>query len=84
MSEIETALSNIETFKPDWFNYWQMGNGLHHLHYHGIPRYKDSREFNGKKWVDTTWGSIPVWSRTDVEHTLVAKIRDAIKPCLPR
>jgi len=84
MGEIEATLAKIDTFKPDRFNYWQMGNALHHLHFHGIPRYESPRNFDGKEWADQTWGSVPVWSKDDVSHDLVAKVRDAIKPHLPK
>ncbi len=78
MQEVEETLKNIKTFNPDRFNYWQMGNSLHHLHIHGFPRYKKSRMFDGKEWVDKTWGNVPAWSRKDVNHELVTKIRDEI------
>ena len=81
---MESTLSKIDEFKPDRFNYWQMGNALHHLHFHGMPRYESSRTFAGKEWVDQTWGSVPIWSKDDVGHGLVAKVRDAIKPHLPK
>src|SRR5438045_1800839 len=64
MKEIEIALMNISKFKPDRFNYFQMGNSLHHLHFHGIPRYATSRNFNGQIWIDETWGAPPTWSKT--------------------
>lgn len=83
MNEIETNLSKIDIFKPDRFNYLQLGNKYHHLHFHGIPRYNSPRSFNGKEWVDETPGSVPIWSHEDVGHELVSKLRDAIKPCLP-
>ncbi|OGH77490.1 MAG: hypothetical protein A2301_01645 [Candidatus Magasanikbacteria bacterium RIFOXYB2_FULL_40_13] len=84
MGEIETTLLKIDMFKPDRFNYWQMGNALHSLHFHGIPRYESSRNFNGKEWADKTWGSVPIWSKNDEKHDVVAKIREAIKPYLPK
>jgi len=43
-SEIETALTSNPIFRPDQFNYLQLGNQLHHLHLHGIPRYVSPRE----------------------------------------
>ncbi|MFA6194010.1 MAG: HIT domain-containing protein [Parcubacteria group bacterium] len=82
MGEIEATLSKIDIFKPDRFNYFQMGNKLNQLHFHGIPRYNSPRKFDGKEWVDETAGSAPTWSHDDVEHNLVAKLRDAIKPFL--
>jgi len=84
MGEIEAALSKIETFKPDRFNYWQMGNGLHHLHFHGIPRYEAPRYFDEKEWIDKTWGSVPIWSKEDAGTDLVVKIREAVKLHLPK
>lgn len=83
MCEIEDTLSKIEIFKPDRFNYWQMGNQLHHLHFHGIPRYEKTRLFNGEIWEDRTFGGVPIWSRNDISGDLVRKIRDTIKPYLP-
>lgn len=82
MDDIEKTLSKIESFKPDRFNYWQMGEGVRHLHIHGIPRYKKPRVFDGKVWIDKTWGDVPVWQRKDASHELVRKIRNAIKPFL--
>lgn len=78
MADIERALCAAEEFRPDRFNYWQMGNALHRLHFHGIPRYAQKRVFAGQEWIDTTWGSVPVWSRNDVSRELVQAIRDAL------
>lgn len=79
MKNVEGALMGIKEFKPDRFNYLQLGNFLHHLHFHGIPRYKSPRMFNGQKWTDSTWGHPPVWSETNVGDEVVIKLRDLIK-----
>lgn len=84
MKEIEKTLSEIKIFRPDRFNYWQMGNSLHHLHIHGIPRYKEPRWFDNRKWVDKSWGDIPIWEKQDASDELVRKIRDIIKPYLKK
>lgn len=60
MKELETTLSEIEDFKPERFNYLQMGNALRHLHFHAIPRYAKPRSFMNKEWIDTTFGHPPV------------------------
>lgn len=78
MREVEDALSKIKVFRPDRFNYWQMGNGLPHLHFHGFPRYEKPRYFDGKKWIDKTWGTVPMWLRKDVSRSLVEKIKEEI------
>jgi diadenosine tetraphosphate (Ap4A) HIT family hydrolase len=80
MRAIEVALTEAPEFHPDRFNYWQMGNALHRLHVHGIPRYQTPREFAGKTWTDTTWGSVPIWSKSNVDQALVESIRKALVP----
>lgn len=82
MGKIESALTKVEQLKPDRFNYLQLGNHLHHLHFHGIPRYKSPRKFNSKEWVDKTWGHPPILSKEEVGEELVKKIRDTLRPHL--
>lgn len=76
--EIEQALTNDPTLKPDRFNYLQMGNGLHHLHIHGIPRYQTPREFAGQIWTDEKYGHPPFWSSLDVPLRMVMELRAQI------
>ena len=78
MKDMETALSQNLDFRPSRFNYLQMGNALHSLHFHGIPRYMSPRKFQNKIWTDTTWGHPPVWSTTEVEKDLVMEIKKSI------
>ena len=83
LSELKTVMSEIEAavtkeFKADRFNYLQLGNNLHHLHIHGIPRYQTQREFNGQKWIDKTWGHPPVWSNKDASSDLVNTLKKTI------
>jgi len=82
MGEIEKALLMNEIFRPDRFNYWQMGNKVHYLHIHGFPRYAESRMFDGKEWIDEAWGKPPIWRTESVSEDLVAKVRDAVKTYL--
>jgi diadenosine tetraphosphate (Ap4A) HIT family hydrolase len=84
MAEIEKSLLKIDIFKPDRFNYLQLGNKCHQLHFHGIPRYNLPRSFDGKEWIDETVGVVPIWSYQDVGYELVSKLRDVIKPHLPK
>jgi len=84
MGEIEDTLLKIDMFRPDRFNYFQLGNYLPHLHFHGVPRYKSMRNFDGKEWKDKTWGDLPIWLQDDVSPDFVAEIRDIIKPYLPK
>ena len=77
MKELETTLSMMENFKPDRFNYLQMGNSLHNLHFHAIPRYSSSRNFSNKEWKDETFGRPSVWTYTEVDKELVLMIKEA-------
>src|SRR6266705_1536206 len=49
MSRVATALA--KTFNPDKMNYELLGNGMPHLHWHLVPRYK----------TDPMWGR-PIWT----------------------
>lgn len=78
MKEIESTLEQIEVFHPDGFNYWQMGNKLKHLHFHGIPRYQTPREFGDKIWVDESFGTTPTWVKQDEDDAIVVTIREIV------
>ncbi|OIP58024.1 MAG: hypothetical protein COX79_03465 [Candidatus Levybacteria bacterium CG_4_10_14_0_2_um_filter_36_16] len=82
MKKIEDALLKNPTFKPERFNYLQLGNALHNLHFHGIPRYKTKRDFAGKIWKDETFGHPPIWSDEEVNAELVLEIKKEIEKFL--
>lgn len=76
MKEIEDVL--IKLFKPRRFNYLQLGNNLHHLHFHGIPRYENSVKFDGIVWRDPSWGHFPPWIREEVNKDFVKILKRQI------
>jgi len=78
MHDMERALSSTKVFSPDRFNYLQLGNTLHHLHFHGIPRYETNRNFFGITWKDQTWGHPPEWSKKDVSRDLIIAIKSEL------
>jgi len=43
-------------WRPDWWNYAQLGNEVPLLHFHFIPRYKEKRIVEGVEFVDERWG----------------------------
>lgn len=43
-------------FNPDLFNYTFLGNSIPHLHMHFVPRYKQTRDFNGQVFTDVDFG----------------------------
>lgn len=77
MREMETALTNA--FKPDRFNYLQLGNELHSLHFHGYPRYATERVCAGRTWTDETFTSWPNASREKTPPEVVAEIQKLIR-----
>jgi diadenosine tetraphosphate (Ap4A) HIT family hydrolase len=79
---MEEVLTSSSTFRPDRFNYLQMGNALHHLHVHGIPRYATPREYGGRIWTDETFGHPPRWSTVEVPYELVSTLRKDIGQCM--
>ena len=82
LQEIQSALEKNPLFKPDRFNYWQMGNFVHHLHIHGIPRYKSDREFLGKVWKDQDHTMLVCWTTEKQDRETIRVIRDEIKKYL--
>jgi diadenosine tetraphosphate (Ap4A) HIT family hydrolase len=80
MAEIEPAIT--KAFQADRFNYLQLGNNSHRLHFHGIPRYQTEREFNGQKWIDKTFGHPPIWKDEESSEELVKAIKEKILPVI--
>jgi len=48
---LSVAFALAKTFNPDKMNYELLGNGMSHLHWHLVPRYK----------TDPMWGR-PIWT----------------------
>jgi diadenosine tetraphosphate (Ap4A) HIT family hydrolase len=83
LQDIETALLKNSLFKPIRFNYWQMGNKVHQLHIHGIPRYDTPKIFLGRNWVDKDCKIPPVWTYEEQNKETIINIRDEIRRFLP-
>jgi len=83
LRRVETALLSNAFFRPDSFNYLQLGNALHNLHFHRIPRYAQLRVFVGREWIDSSFSMPPLWTFEDVNKELRAEIRQAILQHLP-
>lgn len=83
MSELEQALERHPSFQPDRFNYLQLGNGLHQLHFHVIPRYETSREFAGIVWEDPEFGHPPIFSDYKPEMDVILAIKQELLSFYP-
>ena len=80
MKKYQDALDKI--WQPDRYNYLQLGNALHNLHFHVIPRYKNDRTYANLNWHDPTFGTVPTWSKKEFDEELIIKIREEIKKVL--
>lgn len=62
-------------------NYLMLMMVDHHVHYHVIPRYEETRSFAGKEWVDNGWPALPLIG--DTQHAddpgLLQVIQDRLK-----
>lgn len=67
-------------FKPDKMNYAALSNTSPVIHMHIIPRYKESREFNGVIFKDIRWGQnyAPYDRSFTTDESTLFKIRDAL------
>jgi diadenosine tetraphosphate (Ap4A) HIT family hydrolase len=82
MAKIENALLSAPEFRPDRFNYLQLGNGKHLLHIHGVPRYLSSRSFKGKEWVDANPKLPAIWDLKDAPKDVIIAIKKTLEPYL--
>ena len=80
MKDVEGVLLRADGFVPNRFNYFQMGNQLHHLHIHGIPRYASDREFSGRLWRDESYGYPPIWVKEDATRELITEMGCFLQP----
>lgn len=78
MSKMQKSLTKNKNFAPDRTNYLQLGNNLHHLHIHAIPRYEKTRRFAGQNWTDKNWGHPPVWVTKEESEGLIIKIKNEL------
>lgn len=63
---IETALGSLIGY--DKLNYLMLMMVDPHVHFHVIPRYEGSREWNGREFVDVGWPKVP-----DLGHAVALK-----------
>ena len=68
-------------FDHNIMNYLMLMMVDHHVHYHVIPRYEETRSFAGKEWVDNGWPALPLIG--DIQHAddpgLLHVIQDRLK-----
>ena len=62
--DLSQIIAYIETtykmsFQYDKINYLMLMMVDNHVHFHVIPRYQSTREYNGTSWTDETWPMPP-------------------------
>ena len=77
--EVKSALKTL--FQPDKMNYAALSNTSPRIHVHIVPRYQESREFQGKVFTDTRWGKnyAPYDRSFVIDEAMLFSIRDALK-----
>jgi len=89
-SEVATATADIEralraTFDPQKINYLALMMVDPHVHFHVIPRYSASREFEGSTVGDATWPKPPdVTSALQLSPTQMSALHAALRAAWPR
>lgn len=84
ISEVENTLTSL--FDYDKINWTMFMMRDPQVHFHIYPRYKNEREFAGKKWIDDLWprGFTPgVAFDRETGRSVVEEIRQAIEDRLP-
>lgn len=71
-SAIETALGRFVGFAK--INYLMLMMVDPHVHFHVIPRYEGTREWNGREFVDVGWPKLP-----DLGHAISLTDDDKIQ-----
>jgi diadenosine tetraphosphate (Ap4A) HIT family hydrolase len=78
LSRYQKWMSTV--FKPDRFNYAQLGNTYPQLHVHCVPRYKSPRTWGKRQIADKRWGDN--WSptpRSPLSMTEVYKLAEWLR-----
>ena len=89
-SEVAAATADIEralraTFDPQKINYLALMMVDPHVHFHVIPRYSASREFEGSTFGDATWPKPPdVTSALPLSPAQMTALHAALLAAWPR
>lgn len=88
-SEVATATADIEralraTFDPQKINYLALMMVDPNVHFHVIPRYSASREFEGSTFGDATWPKPPdVTSAQPLSPAQMSALHAALRAAWP-
>ena len=74
----KVAAAITRELKPVRINYETLGNLLHHIHWHVIPRYADDPQPTQPVWIRPIEERRVILNRTD-EAKLIARLRRALE-----
>lgn len=68
-----------KAFNYDKINYLMLMMVDSHLHFHIIPRYSTTVEFENIHWADEGWPALPVLDTVGVEDVVMSKIKTLLQ-----
>lgn len=74
LNKLRSAVQN--SFQADWMNYAFLGNETRHLHGHFVPRYTETKEFEGIIFKDDLYGQ---HYKTDRDFSVPAEVVEKIR-----
>lgn len=73
-----------KTFDYDVMNYLMLMMDDKHVHYHVVPRYEHSFEFNNESWEDAGWPTLPKLAGDASDSNTLEVITETIKENIKR
>jgi diadenosine tetraphosphate (Ap4A) HIT family hydrolase len=80
IARLRSALDSL--FRPDHYNYAFLMNQDAQVHLHVLPRYKDSREWDGLQFIDPSFGSIWQVDARVLDSATLSRMAEAIAKSL--
>ncbi|HVC77549.1 MAG TPA: HIT family protein, partial [Candidatus Micrarchaeaceae archaeon] len=80
IARLRSALDSL--FRPDHYNYAFLMNQDAQVHLHVLPRYKDSREWDGLQFIDPSFGSMWQVDARVLDSATLSRMAEAIAKSL--
>ena len=81
LAEFPEAVRRLEgalqaAFSFDKINYLCLMMTDRHYHFHVVPRYEGTRDFNGESWSDDAWPGPPSVGAPETDRSMLIALRD--------
>jgi len=70
---LEEALT--KSFNPERINHLMLANAVNHVHYHVVPRYRQTQIFAGQSFRDENYGSTPIMIKERLDERTIGKVK---------